>query len=179
MKKITFLFLLVTAFAFALQPQSFTELASTDFEINSAISNGTIVVNANRGGVATYTERTTWRAEYIANCGGAVLTEEDFEGSPVGVTICGPIISSAGDGCFAAGEIVDGMNVHSSNVVDNVVLAITAGILGNTIPIVGANTFVDFTVLNFSVDVYAVGMNIWNNFDPVTEYRIFDAGGVL
>jgi len=82
-------------------------------------------------------------------------------------------------GCFAAGEIVDGMNVHSSNIVDNTVVAITAGIIGNTIPIVGANTFVDFTILNFSVDVYAVGMNIWNNFDPVTEYRIFDAGGVL
>lgn len=178
MKKITFLFLLVTVFAFAQQPQSFTELASTDFEINSAISNGTIVVNANRGGVATYTERTTWRAEYIANCGGAVLTEEDFEGSPVGVTSCGPIISSAGDGCFAAGEIVDGMDVQPSDV-DNVVIAITAGIIGNTIPIVGANSFVDFTILNFSVDVYAVGMNIWNNFDPVTEYRIFDAGGLL
>jgi len=178
MKKITFLFLLVTAFTFAQQPQSYAELSSTDFKINSAKSNGTIVVNANRTDVITYTERTTWRADYIANCGGAVLTEEDFFGSPVGVTSCGPIISSAGDGCFAPGEIVDGMDVQPSDV-DNVVIAVTAGVIGNTIAIVGANDFVDFTILNFSVDVYAVGMNIWNNSDPVTQYRIFDAGGVL
>ena len=167
----------MTAFAFAQQPQSYAELSATDFEINAAVSNGTIVVNANRGPTVTYTDRATWQADYNAGCGGEVLTLEDFAGSPGGVTTCGPIVSSAGDGCFAPGEIVDGMDVQSSNGLD--VVAITAGTIGNTIDVVGANTFVEFTIVNFSVDVYAVGMDIWNNSDPITEYRIFDAGGAL
>ena len=178
MKKFTVLFFLVTAFTFAQQPQSFAELSSSEIEISTAVSKGTIVINPTRGGVATYNNRVNWRSDYNANCNGALLTEEDFIGSPAGVTTCGPIINSAGDACFAAGEIVDGMDVQASDVNSNVV-AVTPDIIGNTITVVGANVFVDFTILNFSVDVYAVGMNIWNNSDPVTEYRIFDANGEL
>jgi len=182
MKKITLLSFLVAAFAFAQQPQSFAELDVSNLDTNGVISQGTTIVNgANKGATSTYTDRATWQADYTAGCGGATLTLEDFAGLPGGVTTCGAIISDAGDGCFAAGEIVAGISIEPTivNGGDGNAVGISAGTIGNTIDVVGANSFGESTVVNFSVDVFAVGVDIWNNSDPSTEVRLYDAGGVL
>jgi len=97
-----------------------------------------------------YTDRATFQADYGTNCGGT-LTVENFAGSPGGVSTCGPIISDADDGCYAAGEIESGFDVMSSTANGGGdLVAITAGTIGNTIDVVGANTFTEFTIFNFS-----------------------------
>ena len=86
-------------------------------------------------------------------------------------------MSSAGDGCFTAGELEPGFTVEASNASDVVLIA--PGSIGNTDALVGAINFAEFTIINFSPDVYAVGMDIWENIEPTTIVRVFGAGDAL
>jgi len=177
MKKITLLFILTVSFSFAQQPGSFTDLNISDNEINNPNTDIEVIVtrldNGRQPVIETFTSRVDFDAAYVC----ATLVEEDFTGGPSGITTCGPIVSSAGDICFPAGELEDGFDVQASNATDVVLIAV--GAIGNAIPLVGANTFLEYTIVNFSGDVYAVAHELWNNSDPETEYRIYDSGGVL
>ena len=87
------------------------------------------------------------------------------------------MISSAGDGCFAPRELEVGFNVTAS--VGEVVF-IPVGEIGNTISLVGANTFPDYTIINFpNNDVFAVGHSLWNSGNGITEYRIYGEVDIL
>ncbi|MCZ6593331.1 MAG: hypothetical protein O6943_00270, partial [Bacteroidetes bacterium] len=155
-------------------------LSNGNVPITRAVSSdrNTVVVNTNRnsGVIDTYTDLTTFNA----NVAGG-LTSEDFGGSPVGggISACGPIINSTGDGtCFLAGEIVDGFDLTASNGTD--VVYIGAGAIGNPSTLVGANTFAEFTIVTFTGDpVFEVAHDIWNNGDVDTDYRVYDTGGGL
>ncbi len=176
MKKFTFLLLLTCSFTFA---QSYSDVENSSTEFITATSNGTIITRIDNGRnpvLTTYDVRADFDADYITTCGGT-LVSEDFSGSPAGVTTCGTIISSAGDSCFPSGEIEVGFDVQASNGTDTV--AITSGTIGNSINVVGANTFTEYTIINFSPNIYAAGLDIWNNSDVNTEVRVFDAGGLL
>jgi len=176
MKKVTILFILTVSFSFAQQPGSFTDLNISDNEINNPNTDIEVIVtrldNGRQPVIETFTSRVDFDAAYVC----ATLVEENFTGGPGVITLCGPIISSADDACFAAGEIEDGFDVQASNATD--VVFIPVGDLGNTIALVGANFFPEFTIVNFSGDVYAIAHDLWNS-DPTTEYRIYDSGGVL
>ena len=176
MKKITLLFIITVSFSFAQQPQSYTDLNSSDIEFNTSYTDIEAIVtrldNGRQPLIETFTSRVDFDAAYVC----ATLVEEDFAGGPGVITPCGLIISSAGDACFAAGEIEDGFDIQASNA--TAVGFIPVGALGNTIPLVGANIFPEFTIVNFSGDVYAIANDLWNS-DPTTEYRIYDSGGVL
>ncbi len=155
---------------------TYSEYVEGGNTLSVASDRPTVVVEGNRssGVVDTYTDLATFQA----NVGGT-LVSEDFSGGPGGVTTCGMTISSAGDACFPAGEIEEGFNVMASNGTDTVLLDI--GIIGNTIFMVGANTFAEYTIINFTGPdpVFEVGHVIINNLDPDTDYRIFDTGGAL
>ena len=179
MKKLTFLLLLVTSFLFAQQPQSYVEVDTGSIEVNTTNNQTEATVTGitnNRDLIDIYTTQSDFDAAFATNCTGA-LTSEDFTGGPGGIQGCGPVISSAGDGCFAAGELEAGFDTQASNGTD--VVYIPAGAIGNVDPLVGAITFAEFTVINFSPDVFAVTMDVWENNDPNTDIRIFGAGGVL
>ncbi len=180
MRKITLLSLLVTAFAFAQQPQSFSEVDLSTVNTDPINSNGTEIVSATEGGTSTYTDRATWQTDYGTDCGGT-LALEDFSALPAGVTTCGPLISSAGDLCFAPGGVIDGFSVEPSLVAggDGNAVGISTGTIGNSTGLVGANSFAEFTIINFSPAVYAAGMDIWNNSDPMTDVRLFDESNNL
>ncbi|NQV78529.1 MAG: T9SS type A sorting domain-containing protein [Lutibacter sp.] len=179
MKKITLLLTFASAIAFG--QESYSEYANSNEQVYSENQSSTTEVIRVENGrlpiLTTYTDRASFQVAYTIGCSTSTLSLEDFAGSPGGVSTCGAVISSAGDGCFAAGEIVDGFDVQSSNALD--LVAITAGTIGNTIDLVGANTFAEFTILNFTTDTYAVGMDIWNNADPTTLFRVYGAGGTL
>jgi subtilisin-like proprotein convertase family protein len=138
----------------------------------------TVVVNSNRnsGVIDTYTDLATFNA----NVAGG-LTSEDFGGGLPGggISACGPIINSTGDGtCFLAGEIVDGFDLTASNGTD--VVYIGAGAIGNVSTLVGANSFPEITIITFTGDpVFEVAHDIWNNSDVDTDYRVYNPGGGL
>jgi hypothetical protein len=116
--------------------------------------------------------------DFQAACTGT-LAMEDFTNGASTITVCGPVVSSAGGGCFAAGEIIDGFDVQSTNSADLVIIPINT--FGNTSDLVGAASFADATVINFTGpdDVFAVGMDVYNNLDVDTDFRVYDTGGML
>ena len=122
----------------------------------------------------TYDNLSDFNAGVAANCQNTDLSFEDFTAGPGAITTCGPIVSSAGDACFAAGGIEDGFEITSGDPIAPAVVFIPAGAIGNSDPLVGANSFPDFTVINFTDPVYAVAFDVWENNDPITTIRIFD-----
>lgn len=129
--------------------------------------------------LATYTDRTSFQNDYILQSGNA-LTSEDFATGPSGINNCGPVISSNGDNCFLPGELEFGFEIRSTtDAGGGDTISIATGNIGNSIHLVGANTFDESTIINFTVDVYAVGMDIWNESDPTTVFRVYDASDNL
>jgi Secretion system C-terminal sorting domain len=177
MKKITLLLLLASGFVFAQQPQTFTDLTGpvpTGTSIETTVSSN----NAENPLIGTYLTQGDFDTALAANCTSVTLVSEDFVGGPGVITACGPIISSTdGGACFAVGELEDGFDVQASNATD--VVFIPNGALGNTSELVGATTFVEFTIINFAPEVYAASMEIWANTDPNTDIRVFTTGGVM
>jgi len=178
MKKFTLLIaLFVCAIGFS-QTGSLTNWAdSNPSELQTeTTSNRRTLVSSSEGNDATVT--FTLLADFLAACTDP-LTSEDFSNGPGGITDCGLIVSSAGDGCFPPGELEDGFDIQASTV--TTVIYIGTGLIGNTSVLMGANTFLEYTIINFTGadDVTSVGMDIWNNSDPDTDYRVYDTGGVL
>lgn len=177
MKKITSLFLLTCGFIFAQQPQSFTEMTGpvqTGTNVETTVSSN----NAENPLIGTYLTQGDFDTALTANCMDTTLIFEDFVGGPGGITTCGLIISSTdGGACFAVGELQDGFDVQASNATD--VVFIPNGAIGNSSELVGANTFTEYTIINFAPEVYAASMEIWANSDPNTDIRVFTTGGVM
>ena len=141
-------------------------------------THGPAIISGQRGAMAVtpYTDRATFQAAY-----SGTLISEDFAGGPGAgaITPCGPVVSSSGDGCFPAGELVDGFNITAS-VVGNDVIYIGSGAIGNTSTLMGANTFADFTILTFTPDgAYAAGIDLWTEGVSNADVRVYDMGGGL
>ncbi len=119
------------------------------------------------------------RDDFLDACpNSADLLLESFEGGPGVISVCGTEISSAGDSCFSAGELVDGFNIQAS--VSGDVVLIPSGAIGNTSVLVGASAFANFTIINFTdANVNSLGIDIWENNDPTTIIRVFGASGLL
>lgn len=179
MKKITLLLLLVSGLLFAQQPQTYTEVP-TQNQINETNDQTALITRADNDRqpvIDTYTSLVDFETALNENCSDTNLTSEDFGGGPGAITTCGTIISDAGDGCFPAGELEIGFDVQASNSTD--VVFIPSGAIGNADPLVGASTFLEYTIINFSPNVYAVAMDLWENNDPLTTVRIYGDGGIL
>jgi len=177
MKNITFLFFLIGGVLFAQQPKSFSELSNQN-QINEF--NGetaTVISNGAQGIIATYVAKVLFDIGLEENCSEPTVTFEDFLGGPAGILDCGPVMSSDGDGCYAAGELQSGFQLLSSNGGNTV--SIPAGAIGNTDPLAGAITFADFTIVEFTPNIYAVAMDIWENNFPLTDIRVYGESGDL
>ena len=74
-----------------------------------------------------------------------------FEGGPGAITACDGPINAAGNSCYPAGEILDGVEVDSVVPTDpaNNTVVVPAGAFGNPDVWVGPNTFVDVLEINF------------------------------
>ncbi|GHC55742.1 T9SS type A sorting domain-containing protein [Ulvibacter litoralis] len=181
MKKITVIFLFAFGTTFAQQAESFSEVLSNSSTTVQTTSNQEAVVISGGDGaesiIDTYTTLNGFSDAVGDNCSDTTLTSEDFAGGPSGITECGIVISNAGDGCYAAGELELGFDVMASNSTN--VISIPGGAIGNVDPLVGANTFTEYTIINFAPDVYAVGMDLWENSDPSVDIRVFGTGGAL
>ena len=177
MKNITFLFFLMGGVLFAQQPKSFSELSNQN-QINEF--NGetaTVISNGAQGIIATYVAKVLFDIGLEENCSEPTVTFEDFLGGPAGILDCGPIMSSDGDSCYAAGELQSGFQLLSSNGGNTV--SIPAGAIGNTDPLAGAITFADYTIVEFTPNIYAVAMDIWENNFPLTDIRVYGESGDL
>ncbi len=157
--------------------QGFSDFVSTPTHTVTKTHNNTII-SYNRGatGVTPYSDRSVFQAAY-----SGTLISEDFSGGPGAGAIqpCGPVISSAGDGCFAAGVLEDGFSV-TVKTSGNETIYIGAGAVGNTSTLVGANTFNDTTVLNFAPNgAYAAGMDLFVSGVTNADLRVYDTGGNL
>jgi hypothetical protein len=86
-------------------------------------------------------------------------------------------MSNAGDGCYDPGELEIGFQISASNGSDTV--SIPADAIGNTDPLAGAITFAEYTVVEFTPNVYAIAMDIWENNFPLTDIRVFGETGDL
>ena len=176
MKKITYLFMLAGAMAFAQQSDSY--LDATPQQAGGNVDGLAIITSLNLNPVIdTYNSLSSFNDGLDVFCADPTVTSEDFVGGPGGITACGPAISSDGDGCFAAGELEEGFVGTASNATD--VVYIPAGAIGNTDPLVGASAFVEYTIIDFDPNIFAAAMDIWENNDPITEVRVFNSGGTL
>tara|TARA_R110000787_G_scaffold279698_2_gene389984 strand:- start:4407 stop:5330 length:924 start_codon:yes stop_codon:yes gene_type:complete len=175
MKKITLLSFLIGGFLFAQQPQSFLELSNQNQ--TSEYNGETITVLSSQGIIDTYVALPLFEDAVTDNCSDPSLQFEDLLGGPGAITDCGLTMSSAGDGCYAAGELQPGFNIEGSNGTNTV--SIPAGAIGNDDPLAGAITFAEYTIINFAPNVYAIAMDMWENSAPSTEIRIFGESGDL
>lgn len=183
MKKITFLLFLFAAMAIGQTPQSIAEFAESGLsrvpdltEVKVSQNN---LVRSENAIVATYTDRDT----YLAECSnGDFLTLEDFSGGPSTISECGEIISSAGNACYPTGELEDGFEISASTIANGTVYIDPNDGFGIQDPVVGSNTFVDFTVITFTGDevVTSAGFDVYSLLDgsPV-DVRVIGEGGLI
>ncbi len=176
MKKITLslVVMLIATISFAQTNVVDALSASTNLDL-SVISEATITpVGQNRGIVDTYATRPL----FIAACPN-VTDLEDFGGGPSAIAGCGPVISAAGEVCFPPGEILAGIEVTRDGGADTVY--VPAGSFGNASPIVGANTFVNYTIVNFpSNNVNSFGFDIYAlTAGGDVSIRINGTGGLI
>lgn len=176
MKKFTLLSFFIGGFLFAQQPQSYSDL-TIQTEINESNDQVATVINGSQGIIDTYVAKVLFDIAVDANCSDPTLAFEDFLNGPTAILDCGLTMSSAGDGCYAAGELEEGFVVSASNGTNTV--SIPAAAIGNTDPLAGAITFAEYTIIDFAPNVYAVAMDIWENSAPMTDIRIFGEGGAL
>ncbi|MDX1461514.1 MAG: T9SS type A sorting domain-containing protein [Marinirhabdus sp.] len=177
MKKLTLFCLLATAAAFAQQP-GYTNTVSATVGTTDYVE-GTLIRhdNGRQPIIDTYTELVEFNNDVTANCQDPTLISEDMAGGPAAIQGCGNIISSAGDGCFAPGELEDGFTAEATNAGDMVY--IPAGAIGNTDDLVGASAFAESTIIRFQIPVYAVAFDLWENNEPITIIRIYGADDTL
>jgi hypothetical protein len=170
---------LVSTMVLAQQPQSYTEIDPGTVVNGTAVEAVITGANNRQPLVDTYTTLVDFQAAVTANCSDPTLTFEDFSGGPGGITTCGSSMSSAGDGCFAPGDLEDGFVITANGANSQEVVYIPNGAIGNTMPLVGPNSFGDNTRIDFDPPVYAVAMSIWSNTDPNTTITISGPGGVI
>jgi hypothetical protein len=181
MKKITYFFMLSVSLTFAQTSTNYLDTSINETEVSQDTNNSiALIVRAENGRaqiIDTYQTLGDFNTAVEANCSDTNLSSEDFSNGPGGITDCGLTVSDAGDGCFAAGELEAGFSVEASN--GTTIVNIPPNSIGNTDSLVGAITFAEYTIINFSSGVYAVAMDIWENNDPLTVVRIFGTGSVL
>lgn len=169
---------MVCTFAISQDFKSYSEMIGSGYNVPSNNDNNsgiTIIQNVTGGGITTYTDQTDFEDAYSADCTEPLLYE-DFSSMPVGITTCSDIISSAGDNCFDPGDLIEGFSITAGgNSGVWLLVAISTGQIGNTIPFVGANSFPDYNIVNFpDNNVKAIGHTIYNNSSNTVQYRIFD-----
>lgn len=175
MKKITTILGCLIATVAVMNGQSYSNLPAGTTATQQSTSATVITSQLRTAAVLTYDDRGDFEDDYAG-----VLINEDFSGGPGAGQIvpCGTMISSAGDGCFAAGVLEDGFNITANSGED--VIYIGTGAVGNGITLVGANTFADRTLLNFSPDgVYAVGFDLFVSGETNAEITVYNTNGDL
>ena len=185
MKKITQL-IAISLFCFfgtmhAQQTGSFSDSDLSTIATAKATSNQGTASEVIPGQTRAVTSSHTSRAAFQAACSGPGFVVEDFTGGPppAGLLACDDI-SSAGSACYPAGEIQPGFVITASLTTSGGVVALGTGFAGNTSDAVGANFFAEFTVITFTdPNVRAAGMDILNVGSTDTEFRVYDAGGIL
>jgi hypothetical protein len=120
-------------------------------------------------------------ADFLAAAGAVV--NESFSNStaePGGVCAgdTGVLNSATNDGCFSAGDVIDGFSILA---LTGVYVTLGTDFLGNPIPVVGPNTFTDDMDLTFDPPSNAVAFQLVGDLvGPVNcDIAIFGEGGVF
>lgn len=186
MKKITLticVFLVAISFAGAQNVQNLQDYVNSGARMDSQMRMST-------GGPTQYNYATdevtlfSTLAEFEAECSIEDLAFEDFTGGPTALLQCSIAVSSAGDNCFPAGEIVEGFEI-TSNTADagtGVFYLDPSDGFGNTDPGVGSGTFADFTIINFTgaEPVTSFAFDLYALLDGgIVEMRIIDVDGEI
>ena len=127
--------------------------------------------------VGAFYDRATFDAE------AGALPVEDWSGGPFGLAFCDGPFNSAGNSCFGAGEILDGIEITSRDALlplDPMVF-LDAGAVGNADRCVATNDFDSDTVMNFpNGDVNAFGADLYTFMAGTTvTVNIYGAGATL
>lgn len=170
----------LTATAFAQQETNYNS-ATVPSSHTGETTIGTItrVDNGRDAVVDTFLSLDEFNEAVSTNCNDETLESENFENGPVNITTCGETISAAdGGACFPAGELEIGFAVSSSANPSSVV-NIPPGAIGNTDSLVEATNFSSFTIIEFDASPFAIAFDVWENNDPLTTIRVFNADGDL
>lgn len=114
--------------------------------------------NVPSGGLTVYNDLASLQAAV-----GTSHPIETFESGMVGaggVVTCGePVNSASNDSCYTTGSLIPGFNITSSTATGVVILG--TGVVANTSIVIGANTFLDTTLVSFdNSDVYSIGLDV-------------------
>lgn len=133
-------------------------------------------INAPLGTLTTYADLATFQAAAPA----AVF--EDFEGGLVaagGVAVCIPPVNSASnDPCFTPGDLITGFDFIVSTP-SNSAVTLGAGFIGNASVVLGAATFTDITIVDFTTPVDAIAFDVTTNGPNPITVRAFDASATV
>lgn len=128
--------------------------------------------NAPLGTVQLFTDEMSFLA-----AAPTVLTEtfeNNLQPDNTVATCTEPVNSMSNDICYAPGNLLDGFSVTSSS--GGGVVILTTGFLGAPSDIMGANNFVDTTIIAFNPPVSAVGMQLFTNAQSDIQISYLDAG---
>ncbi len=165
-------------------PLAFSDDGGATWSIPDAARDGVYVFTADctpigGGGSGCTAGVYTDRASFDAEAGALPL--EDFTGGPSSLTSCDDVLSDAGDTCFPAGELLPGFEITTNTPGNGTIYIDPSDGFGNTIPIVGTNTFTDVTIINFpNNDVNAFGFDLYSLLNGSNmDIRIYGMGGLI
>jgi hypothetical protein len=127
------------------------------------------------GAITYYNDEAT----FLANA-GSVVNEDFLNSSAEPGGVCSgpsPLNSATNDACFSTGAVIDGFSVFG---VPGDYVVLGTNFLGNPIPAVGPNTFVDDGEIQFDPPTFAVAFDLFAPLDPVNAtIDIYGEGDVL
>jgi len=118
--------------------------------------------NGKSATVNTFSSFQDFNSAIQRNCTDTSLTLENFANGPDTITSCGKVIENSGGSCFTSQEIQPGIVITSSDLTAiKETTAMPAGQLQNTIPLVGAMNFNEYTIVKFDPPVYASAFEVF------------------
>ncbi|MCF6308648.1 MAG: T9SS type A sorting domain-containing protein [Flavobacteriaceae bacterium] len=180
MKKITLLIAIFAMTVTVSAQDSVTEAIASGINVmETAGQQGSYIIN--RGNrlpvVGTYTDRF----DYEDACVGT-LVMEDVAGGPGAIAACDETISSAAGSCFAAGEIIEELivTIGQLGVGQTTVYADAGSGFPNVNPVIGSNTFPDYTVIEMTGGQTSIGFDVIAlTTGADIEVRVFGTGGMI
>lgn len=174
MKKITTILAIMIGSVGMMNGQNYSDLTAGTTTSHQSTNASVIEGQMRTAAITSYNDRGDFEAAVTG-----VLINEDFSGGPGpgAITPCGSVVSSGGDGCFASGVLEPGFEITASSGGD--VIYIGAGAIGNTSTLMGANTFLDYTILTLTDGSLAVGFDLFVSGEPDASITVYDTAGVV
>lgn len=181
MKKIFTILILLAVISVSAQPNvatSYSEYDGTNAPVVAPVAPVNQGAVYTTPGVVFYSDRATF------DVNNPTTLVETWSSSKIGpndvVVDWAPFNSTSDNACFAAGDILPGIEMNIKNTPNDLLALATTGFLGVPIDCLGPNYFSDNLQLLFDPGVYSLGFDLIRVMDTDNySIDVYDTGGVL